>query len=120
MRQWILPGTVLAAMAFSGCGPSVAYRQEAISEFEVGHIARAKPMFGQALQQAPSDPVALYYMGRIHCEEQDWENAIYYFQCCLDVDPGNADARAWLLKSEDATQVIGERLRFIPLPPARK
>ena len=119
MRRWMMPGMV-AVMLIAGCGPSTSYRKVAITEFDVGHIDKAKPMFRQALQADPSDPVALYYMGRIYCEEQDWENAIYYFQCCLDVSPGNADARAWLLKAEEATEALGTKLRFIPLPPARK
>ena len=119
MRRWMMPGMVVV-MLIAGCGPSTSYRKVAITEFDVGHVAQAKPMFRQALQADPSDPVALYYMGRIYCEEGDWENAIYYFQCCLDVEPGNAAARAWLLKAEEATAAIGQKLRFIPLPPARK
>ncbi len=58
-------------------------------------------------------------MGRIAALRREWEDAIYYYQCCLDADPGFADARDRLLHTERSSAALGTRLRFIPLPPAR-
>lgn len=107
-----LPIAVVMAFFMTGCGPD-----EAISAFQVGHVAEAKAMFQQALSRNPADPDALYYMGRIACVEQDWESACYYFQCCIDADPSFPTARQWFIYAEKSA---GVNLRFIPIPPQRR
>jgi len=112
---WLLPT--------GGCGPAtledeMGYRQQAVAEFQAGYLAEAKVLLGQTLYCDPADPVALYYVGRIACEEGEWEEAIYRFQCCLGADPGHAEARKWLIRAEEAAGAIGPKLRFVPLPPA--
>ena len=124
MKRWVLV-VAFSALPIGGCGPAMVedemgYRQQAVAEFQAGYLARAKVLLGQTLYCHPADPVALYYLGRIACEERDWEEAIYRFQCCLGADPGHADAREWLIRAERAAGVIGPKLRFVPLPPARR
>ncbi len=120
-----LPIAVAIILPASGCGPgrnqnSITNRNDAIAAFQVGHVAEAKAMFERTLSWNLADPDALYYMGRISCVEDDWERAIYYFQCCIDVEPGFPTARRWLLYAEKSAGPIGDKLRFIPIPPQRK
>ncbi len=120
-----LPIAVMLAVLAAGCAPdadqfSAANRSDAISAFQVGHVAEAKAMFQRALSWNPSDPECLYYMGRIACTEQDWENASYYFQCCFDADPSFPTAREWYLYAERSAGTVGEKLRFRPIPPQRR
>jgi len=124
MERWIVLEMV-AAVLVGGCGPAtmddeLGYRQKAVSAFQVGHLDEAKELLDRALYTSPADPMALYYLGRIACEEGEWEEAIYRFQCCLGADPGHGDAREWLIRAERAAGVVGPKLRFIPLPPARR
>ncbi len=117
-----LPIAMATALLMSGCGPdanqnSITNRNNAISEFQVGHVLEAKEMFQRTLSWNPADPEALYYTGRIACVEQDWINACYYFQCCIDADPSFPTAREWFIYAE---KLAGVNLRFIPIPPQRK
>lgn len=112
------------ALLVGGCSDadqnSITNRNNAISEFQVGHVAEAKAMFERSLSWRPADPEALYYMGRIACVEQEWEIAIYYFQCCIDAAPSFPTARQWLLYAEKSAGAVGDKLRFIPIPPQRR
>ena len=124
MKRWSV-GVMLAAGFLAGCGPANMARDDpAVGEFQVGHIRQAKEMFRQALDRNPSDPLPLYYMGRIACTESEWEDAIYYLQCCLDADPRYTDARRWLARAQHAAGSAGRKLRFIPYwpghPPGRE
>ena len=120
MQRWLWC-TVCAAAA-SGCTPGghvdKAYREPAAAKFQVGHLAEAKTLFQQALWRNPADPFALYYLGRIACQEKDWETAIYYLQCCIDVDPRYTAARTYLAEAERAGGYTGKKLRFVPDWPA--
>ena len=121
MLQWTVKACV-PCLLIVGCGPALddtSYRPKAMAEFDVGHVEQAEALCQQALSREPSDPFALYYMGRIATARQEWEDAIYHYQCCLDADPRYADARERLLEAERAAGVAGPMLRFIPLPPAR-
>jgi tetratricopeptide (TPR) repeat protein len=98
------------------------YRSGAVAEFQVGHLQEAKEVFQQALSRNPSDAFALYYMGRIACARREWEDAIFYLQCCLDADPSYSDARTYLALAEESAGSAGRKLRFVPdwPPPPRK
>jgi len=107
------------ALWAAGCGETTPeLRTRAISEYQVGHVEEARELFRQTLDRDPADRHALYYMGRIASGEAAWEDAIYYYQCCLDVDPSYANARIWLARAEKAAGTAGTRLRFIPYWPA--
>ena len=119
MRQWAwLPITVGLAMLAVGCASpdenSIQNRNDGIAAFQAGHRADAKRLFERTLSWRPADPQALYYMGRIACDEQEWEQAIGYFDKCLNVDPGFPTARQWLKYAEEASG-LGDRAR--PGPP---
>lgn len=123
MNRCVLVCTVWM-LALAGCGPvavedEMGYRTQAISRFRAGQYDDARVLLELALFRNPSDPVSLYWLGRVACEKADWEQAIYRFQSCLSVDPGHPQARAWLLRAEEASGAVGQQLRFIPLPPAR-
>lgn len=119
-----LPSVAALAVLACACGPgpdenSIANRQDAIAAFQEGRVAEAKAKFERALSWRPSDPEALYYMGRIACTEKDWEKAIHYFQCSLDVDPGLPTAREWLRFAEQSSG-LGDKLRIAPAPPRKR
>jgi tetratricopeptide (TPR) repeat protein len=111
-------GFVVMAAAFAGCGPNVnEMRTKATTEYQVGHAQQAQEQFLKILDREPSDPITLYYLGRINMEQNRLEMAIYYFQCCLDADPSFAAARQDLRRAEQLARPIGSRLRFIPKSP---
>ena len=110
---------LVAAALCGGCGPTTEeMRVQAVSEYQVGHIRQAKDLLQRVLSREPSDPQALFYMGRIACAEQAWEDAIYYLQCSLDSDPSNDEARVLLEQAQRAAGTAGPKLRFIPRWPA--
>jgi len=111
---WLPICVVLATLA-GACAPgpgenSIQNRNEAISLFQVGKIAKAKAMLDRSLSWNPADPEALYYMGRIACTEQEWEKAIGYFDQCLNADPAFPTAKQWLMHAEGASG-LGTKLR---------
>jgi len=122
MKQWILRAS-LPALLLAGCGgpalDDTSYRAPAATALQVGRLDEAEALCRQALSREPSDPYALYCLGLIASARQEWERAIYYYQCCLDADPRYSDARERLLAAEKAAGAVGPMLRFIPLPPAR-
>jgi len=97
----ILLGTLVAAAAISGCGNTPTTEtlvRRAIADFQVGRVDRAESQLRQGLDQTPSDPYALFYMGRICHAQGRYEQASYYYRCCLDADPAFADvAEKYLL-----------------------
>ncbi|MDY6913153.1 MAG: tetratricopeptide repeat protein [Planctomycetota bacterium] len=106
---------ICVAIFLAGCAPSIAeLRSRGIGEFQVGHIPQARQLFQQVLERNPVDTAALYYTGRIHHAEGFYEQAIYYYQCSLDADPRNAEARTWLEKAQSEAGLVGKGLRFIP------
>ena len=108
MRYLALCG-LLAAMAVGGCGPT--QKQKAIAEFEVGHVDQARAMLKEVLERTPSDPEALYYMGRAMHAQKNYVQAIYFYRSCLDADPGCAPAKRFLVKAEQEAGMEVERLR---------
>ena len=114
MKRLLLPAMSVALLAAGCVGPDPELQTRAVSEFQVGHVTEAKVLFQQALDRYPCDPEALYYMGRIAHAQGAYEDAVYYFQCCLDADPAYADAYGWLARSEQAAGSAGRLLRFIP------
>jgi tetratricopeptide (TPR) repeat protein len=112
---------VLAGLLLAGCEPSVGeLRTQAISEFQIGHTQQAKDLFQRVLNRTP-DPQSLFYMGQIMESEGFFEQAIYYYQCAIDADPRNGEARLRLAKVMDRAGPVGQQLRFIPgqQPPAK-
>ena len=103
--------SILLAITLAGCySKTTVLRREAISEYQIGHNARAMELFQQVIVDEPADSESLYYLGRImHAEGYD-ERAIYYFQAALDADSDNAEAAEWLDKlsaGRPATQPAG-------------
>jgi tetratricopeptide (TPR) repeat protein len=87
---------------------------DGVTQFQVGRLDKAKATLTRALDQSPSSPAALFYMGRIHHLEGFYEQAIYYYQCCIDADPSRADAQRYLDEAQAKAGPAGDRLRFIP------
>ena len=105
------------------CGPdeaqnSILNRQQAIEEFNAGHIPQARELLLRSMSWNNADPETLYYMGRVCCIEQKWEEAIGYFDRCLNADPACPTARDWLQFAENSSG-LGERLRPGPALPPR-
>ena len=115
---------MLLAALLAGCEPSTnQLRSTAVAEYQVGHNKNAEKLFGQIIEQKPSDAESWYYLGRIAHAEGFLPRAIYCYQCCLDADPGyqpvdSADPgpRYWLKKAKkDAGDIVGG-MDIIPKP----
>jgi len=92
-----------AAVLVAGCSSSPEeMRQRGAAQFQVGNTEDARETLQQVLDQRPSDPVALYYMGRITYGDGFYERAGYYFRSAIDADPSFNDAREWLAKTREA------------------
>lgn len=114
MKYVILCGLCLVVL-LSGCGPTIEQKRDlGISEFQIGHLDKAGNILLQVLDQRPSDPQALYYMGRVRHAQDFLEQAIYYYQCAVDADPSFKEARDHLAKAQQQAGVAGQRLQFIP------
>jgi tetratricopeptide (TPR) repeat protein len=114
MKRLALYG-LCAAFLLAGCEPSnVELRNKGIGEFEVGHMPQAKELFERILDRNHSDRDSLYYMGRICQAEGQYERAMYYYQCALDIDPSHKDARHYLAQAQEQAGIAGQHLRFIP------
>ncbi len=102
----------LCAMMFlSGCGPSTGeIRTRGISQFEIGHLDKAQKDFDLVLNQSPADPESLYYMGRIAQAEGRYEQAMFYYQSCLDARPNHLPARTYLDQAQADAGLTGEML----------
>lgn len=114
MKHWALLG-FCATVLLAGCAPSpVELRTQGISEFQLGRTEEAQKLLQQTLDLTPSDPEALYYMGRINHVQGFYEQAFYYYQCALDVDPSFEPARKWLARAQELLGPTGKTLRFLP------
>ncbi|KPK83786.1 MAG: hypothetical protein AMJ81_07310 [Phycisphaerae bacterium SM23_33] len=109
-------GIWVAVTALAGCGtPSTeALVEQGITYFQVGRLDQAETTLKRALDQNPSDPDALFYMGRICDLKGLQERAMYYYQCCMDADPSYVAAQKHLLEAQRQLGPAGQALRFIP------
>jgi len=105
-----------AVVLLGGCGePSPAkLRREALSEFQLGRIERARVLLRQVLDMEPGDADSLYLMGRIHYAKGAYETAMFYYQSCLDVNPGYPNARRDLADAERMAGPVAKDIRIIP------
>ncbi len=114
MKKIALLGLVAMAM-LSGCGPSTDdIRNRAISAFQVGRMAEAQENFDKVLASRPADSMSLFYLGRIRHAQGDTGMAIYFYQCAIDSDPTNQEARRWLARAKEEMGPTGESLQFLP------
>ena len=106
---------VAVALLALGCAPPVAkLREQGISQYQLGHTKQAELTFREVLDKRPYDEESLYYMGRILHAQGRLAQAIYYYQCCLDVDPSHESARLWLRRAQEQAGEMGRQLRFLP------
>jgi len=117
MKRMVAWG-MLAVVAFvaSGCGPGLMEtRQTAIDKFQLGKIDEAKALLDRVLSRYPSDGVSLFYMGRVYHAKGFHEQAVFYYQSCLDAEPRmTAEVRPWLDKAKADAGTAGQKLIFIP------
>ena len=93
------------AVLMAACEPSPnELLTRGISEFQLGRVEKAREFFERVLDQKPSHPDALFYMGRVCYVEGNYELADYYYHCCLDVDPSYEQAR-------DELEMVAEKLK---------
>ncbi len=121
MKKALVIAFVAVALAAipTGCASVGAGQlvRAGISQFQLGRLDKAKECLEGALRENPSHPQALFFMGRIHHAENSLARAIYFYQCCLDADPGYPEVGKYLRQAQREAGGIGEALRFVPLPP---
>ena len=118
MKRVILASlaVLVCASLLSGCG-GVDTRQlvrQGVSQLQTGRLDEAEATLKRALAVSPSDPAALFYMGRVYHAQEFYEQAVYYYQCCLDADPGYPDVTKYLAQAQRQAGPAGAKLRFIP------
>ena len=106
------------AAVLAGCGGPSTEKQieQGVSQFQVGELDQAKETLTRILRGDPSNPKALFYLGRVHYAQGSFELAAYYFQCTVDSDPSFPEARKLLKESQERAGSAGPGLRFIPEP----
>ena len=118
MRTTLLMGVAFLSwvVVLPGCGgpAPVELVKLGVSEFQLGRLDKARTALQQALDREPSNPAALFYMARIHHAEESYAQAIYYYQCCLDADPGYPEVTRYLDEAQLQAGSGGRELRFIP------
>jgi len=120
MRKALVIPFVAAGLALvpAGCAPTGAGRlvSAGVCEFQLGRLDKAEEYLEQAVRDDPSHPRALFFLGRVHHAQNSLPRAIYYYQCCLDADPGYPEVGKYLRQAQREAGGIGEALRFVPLP----
>jgi tetratricopeptide (TPR) repeat protein len=101
----------------AGCGPTTGQIvNDGVAQYQLGHLEQAKATLKQALDRSPSNPDALFYMGRICHVQKFYEQAISYYQFTLDADPSYPEVQRFLAKAQRDAGLVGPGLRFIPDP----
>ena len=118
MKRNVLMGLSawLCVVVMSGCGGPDTRQlvTRGISQFQTGRLDQAEATLKQALAVSPSDPDALFYMGRVCQARGFYEQAVYYYQCCLDAVPGYPGLTEQLAQAQRQAGPAGTKLRFIP------
>jgi tetratricopeptide (TPR) repeat protein len=98
------------AMLLPGCRPPTPEELVAsgVSEYQLGRLDRAKGLLERALQGSPSDPDALFYMGRIYHADKLYVQAIYYYECCFDAHPGYPEVSKYLSQARREAGTAGQ------------
>jgi tetratricopeptide (TPR) repeat protein len=105
MKSFAL-GVLFVTFFLAGCAPSVEQiRTRGVSQFEIGNLDNAEHDFGTVLNQRPTDPDALFYMGRVSHARGQFERAIHYYEGCLIARPDYPGAAQYL---EQAKNDVGE------------
>lgn len=110
-------GLVASLLVLAGCGPSAQdLVKVGITQYQTGRSDQAKLSFQRALNIAPSDPDANFYMGRIHHSEKFYEQAIFRYQNCIDAQPSYPDAMRFLRAAQQECDPAGRNLMIVPDP----
>ncbi len=108
MRNMLMGLWVVLAVLAGGCSNRVAtLRTAGVREYQAGNRYQARAYFRNVLDQKPADPTALHYMGRIYHEEKDYRKAVFFYESCLEADPGYPTTREWLAKARSEAADAG-------------
>jgi len=114
--------TVLIAVAglvlvgpLAGCqSESEKLLTEGVSLYEAGQLDKARKKLETAVDHLPADSKALFYLARVYHAQGFYEQAIFYYQCCLSSVPCHAEAMKHLREATEAAGPAGPVLRIIP------
>jgi len=87
---------------------------EGVSLYEAGQLDKARKKLETAVDHLPADSKALFYLGRVYHAQGFYEQAIFYYQCCLSSAPCHAEAMKHLREATKAAGPAGPVLRIIP------
>ncbi len=111
----LLAAAACLAATLAGCendAPDLI--RKGISSYEQGHLDKAGKSLNEALNADPGDPDALFYLGRTYQAKGFYEQAIYYYQVCLEADPAYPRANEFLRECQRAIGPAGKDLQIIP------
>ena len=67
-----------------------------VSLFARGQFSAAQQFFETFVRQRPTDPVGVYYLGRLAFESKQYEQASTWFEKTVKLDSNNSDYHLWL------------------------
>ena len=78
--------------------------------FEGGQFVAAQQFFAEFIRQHPTDPVGVYYLGRIAFESNQCDEAVTWFEQAVQLGSDNSDYHRWLGRAygQQAQQAGGE------------
>lgn len=83
---------VLAVLA----GSVPATFDEGVRLVDGGRFDDARTYFSTAVTAHPDSPVPRYWLGRLSLREEDWDEAIEWFEKALELDDASAEYHLWL------------------------
>lgn len=106
---------IAVVFLLSGCGPSrQELMNEGLTQFQSGNEVESDATFHRLLDHYPSDPAALYYLGRLNHSQGNYAQAMYYYQAAIDADPSNQSAREYLKKAQLDSGLKAGTPRYAP------
>lgn len=67
-----------------------------VTLFEEGHIVAARQFFSTFVQEQPTNAVGAFYLGRTFFAQEQYEQAIEWFDKAILLDERNSDYHLWL------------------------
>ncbi len=95
-KNHFFPLGIFIGLIFSSLVFAQASINEGITLFEEGNTSEAKTFFEDFIKTSKRHPEAYFYMGRIYFDEDEFGDAIDWFEKAADYDSGNSKYHMWL------------------------
>jgi len=93
---WALVGLVPFLPAAAGAAPALGAFDEGVRLVEAGQVADARAFFTAAGSTHPQSAAPPYWLGRLAFREDDWDDAIEWFEKAVALEDGDSGYHLWL------------------------